>query len=246
MNEINIPDAFQKIKSWATQAEKVEAANYPDVQPLQYLLPKVRRSILGVDASLSEYQKQAVIGFEITGGANVGTKTRYVLPIHFAIMRAFELVPGLTIRLNDDAHISQDRKRGIKRSDNDLIFNLGIRLNATLAKELGLPKRSKLDRILFSASSDAILHPRRTGDHHYVVPSGYVPIRNRQEGFQTPETWLSGIRRIVRKHAAEELRGLPDALSSLFVTAERWHWSELIDRLPNDPRVENKNLRGKG
>ncbi|WP_342714101.1 hypothetical protein [Bradyrhizobium sp. B039] len=246
MNEISITDALQNIKSWATKAEQVQAANYPDVQPLRYLLPQARRSILGVDASLSEYQGQAVIGFGITGGANVGTKTRYVLPIHFAILRAFELVPGVTVRLNDDAHISRDRKRGITRSDDELIFNLGIRLKATVAKVLGLPKRSKLDRILFSAPPDAILHPRRTGDHHYVVPSGYVPIRNRHEGFQTQETWIAGIERIIRNPASSELGELPDTLRSLFMTAESWHWSELVDRLPCDPRIDSRNLRGKG
>ncbi|XIA63353.1 hypothetical protein ACFIOY_29880 [Bradyrhizobium sp. TZ2] len=235
LNKLSITDAFRAVQDWAAQAGGLDSAQYPDHSSLRFLLLKQRRSIVGVDAEMSSYDGQPVVGFQIQGEGAIGIKTRYVLPVHFAIMRSLELVPGISMRLNDDAHKAHHRRQGNERSDEELIYALGIHSSALLARESGLPKRSRLDRILFNAAPDAALYPRRTGDHHYVVPSGSVPLRTRLRYAQTQETWLEAVENSIRKAELPDLQALPNVLRMLFATADRWHRDELIDRLPDDP-----------
>ncbi len=238
LQQKNIIEAFDAVRAWADEAHtRSEGDNYSSIDQLRYVLDQPNHSILGVEERLSVNGNQSLVGFQIVGDPNVGTKTRYVLPIHFAIMRLFELVPGIILRLQDDAHRSVYARKGIHRTDDDLIFSLGIRLAASLAKEFGLPKRSRLDRILFNAPPDATLNPRRTNSYRHVVPSGSVLIRARQTHAQTQETWLKAVQGSLKKSKQDELRELPSTLKLLFMTADRWHWKELIDRLEDDPRL---------
>lgn len=231
--------AFEVVKTWAIEASQREGpSNHPNLDTLQYVLDTPERSIVGFEEELATFEERSVVGFQILGERNVGTKTRFVLPIHFVVMRGLELIPGVHMRLNDDPHRAVYRRKGVERSDDELIFSLSVRCNQALAEEFGLPRRSRLDRILFNAPPDAALNPRRGSDHRYVVPSGSVPIRTRHIHAQTQETWLRVAQSAIRKAKLQNrLVELPNVLRLLFVTADRWHWSDLIDRLDADPRL---------
>ncbi|MHC2318831.1 hypothetical protein ACVIHC_005877 [Bradyrhizobium diazoefficiens] len=239
LRELSAESALEVVGAWVIEASQCDdPANHPSLDALRYVLNTPERSIIGVDRQLAMFEGRSVVGFQIIGEPNVGTKTRFVLPIHFAVMRGLELIPGVRLRLNDDPHRAVYRRRGIERPDDELIYSLSISCKTTLAKEYGLPRRSRLDRILFNAPPDAALNPRRGSDHRYVLPAGSVPIRTRQIDAQTQETWLKVAKSAVRKsHHPNRLAELPEVLRSLFVTADRWHWTELIDRLDADPRL---------
>jgi hypothetical protein len=236
--ELSITAAFDAVRGWATKAAHITTSSeHPSLDQLRFVIEKRRRSIVHVDDEIASYHGRSVIGFQLVGEGNVGNRTRHVLPVHFVIMRLLELVPGISMRLNDDSHRKHFNQQGIDRPDEDLIYTLGIYFAESLAKEFGLPKRSRLDRVLFNAPPDTKLNPRRTGDHHFVVPSGSVLMRVRRGQAQTQETWLKVVASSIRKAKLDELRELPEILRLLFVVADRWHWDELLDRLDDDPRL---------
>jgi len=239
LRTLSAESAFEVVKTWAIEASQCdEPSNHPSLDALRYVLGTPARSIVGVEGELATHEGRSVVGFQILGEPNVGTKTRFVLPIHFTVMRGLELIPGVHIRLNDDPHRAYYRRKGVERSDDELIYSLSVSCERALAEEFGLPRRSRLDRILFNAPPDAVLNPRRGSNHRYIVPSGSVPVRTRHINAQTQETWIKVAKSAICKAKLQDkLAELPDVLRLLFITADRWHWSELIDRLESDPRL---------
>jgi len=241
LKKITIAEALTVVSEWTAKAAQSRgSSNAPDLEPLRYLLDTRRPSILGVDLELLAHKGQALVGFRLTQSETIGDqKTRYVLPIHFAIMRAFEVIPGIRLRLDGDSHEGDRAKRKVQRREEKLIYPMNIYLPAALAQKLGIKGQSRLDRILFNAPPDARLHPKRTGHHRVFVPSESVLLEYRGEPLQTQETWLRLAKLALTDGQHDGLRGLPTVLQSLFVTAERWHREELDGRLDDDPRWDH-------
>lgn len=235
MKELAASDAFIAIKSWAAAAAKGETqSECPEVSPLCFTLAK-DSTIRRVESKLHSYNGIGLIEFDIDGPKSEGVKTRYMLPVHFAITRLLELIPGVRVRMRGDAHETP----GDDRPAGELIYSLEVRFSASFKKSYEL-RESRLERILFNAPPDVRLHERRTGSYRYIIPSSFVPIRTRRLDAQNADTWLRVVAKAVRQGGADELLDAPEVLRQLFVTAERWHWAELIDRLEDDPRVSSR------
>jgi len=241
LKKLTIAEALAVLTEWSEKAMHSKgSSDAPDLEPLRYLLDIRRRSILGVDSEVTTHNGQALVGFRLAQSERISDqKTRYVLPVHFAMMRAFELIPGIRLKLDGDSHEGQRAKRNIRRQEEKLIYPMNIYLPAALAQKLGIKGRSRLDRVLFNAPPDARLHSKRTGHHRMFIPSESVLLEYRGEPLQTQETWLRLAKLALTDGQHDGLRGLPTVLQSLFVTAERWHREELDGRLDDDPRWDH-------
>jgi hypothetical protein len=231
---LNSVEAFKAIEQWSLEASKqATSSGHPNVAALGHLL-ETASYFRRVKHTPRDYQGQKVVEFDISNPSKAGVLTRYMLPVHFAIIRLLELIPGITVFMADVTHETLNNAR----PESDKIFALKARCAPSLAQIFGLPRVSRLDRIMFSAPPDTKLFERRTGDYHYIIPANYVPLRYRGVDAQTAETWLKVVVTAVTRSKSAELSNAPLVLRQLFLTAERWHWGELQDRLPEDPRVD--------
>jgi hypothetical protein len=240
MKEITAVELFGALKHWASEAKRKSPSAPPSLRPILFPLSNERTRSID-SAALAKFNSKTVVAFEIRGEGEVGIKTRHVLPVHFAILRALELVPGLRLYLQDDAHKTYDKAKGRSRTKSELIYHLKLRCK----KLAGKITQTKVDRILFNAPPDASLHERRTGDYRYIVPSGFVPLRIRKAGdVITQESLTSAVAALI----TASVKSTPFAknefvklLNDLFAIGDKWHWKELIDRTEED---KERDYRG--
>lgn len=241
MKKLPLLEAFAAVTEWASAAKRnASSSSFPSLEPLRYLLDKPNPSILGIDPGVTTLSGQVVIGLRLLGARSVGNeRTRYVLPIHFAMIRAFEIIPGARIKLDADSHAGDRAKRNVQRPQEKLIYPMNIHLPPAFAKSLDIRGASRLDRILHNAPPDARLHSKRTGNFRLFAPSESVLLEYRGDPLLTQHDWLRFTALALEKGGHKELQNLTDVLRSLFVTADRWHWDELDGRLESDPRWDD-------
>ena len=232
MNELNVGDAFSAITKWALEAAQSQShLECPDVAPLRFILAS-GSAIRRVSSQPHIYGDLELIEFDIDRPKDDGVLTRYMLPVHFAITRLLELIPGVSVRMRGDTH----PRPNDDRAADDLIFALEVRYSASFRRSFDF-KDGRLERILFNAAPGVRLHERRTGNYRYIIPSSFVPIRTRGLNAHNASDWMRVVDRAVRQGNENTLLVAPSVLRRLFVTSERWHWLDLIDRLQDDPRI---------
>lgn len=229
--------SLDTLSEWA-QLTKDQHASEPN--HASKLCFDLHRTKFVLNSEPVEYQKRTVIAFEVNGGKRVGVRKRHLLPAHFAVLRLLEIIPGMSLLLRDDQHRGQDLTTGRVRSEDEMIFNLAISISKPKAARLGILRATKLDRVLFDVSADTRLYERRSGDHRYITPSNFVPIRFRGEALRTQSDLVRAVESLVYD-APEEFsdrspREIIDLLKSLLAIGNDLHWNELIDRLPDDAR----------
>lgn len=233
MKALTAAEMFGALTHWAEEAKRKSPSAPPSLKPI--LLPlsnELTRSIS--KAALTKFNHKRIVAFDIRGQGQVGVKTRHALPVHFAILRALEIAPGMKLYLQDDAHKARDKIKGQLREDSDLIYHLTLEWLGAEGKN----KRAKVDRILFNAPPNASIHERRTGDHHFIIPSNFVLLRIRKaEDLMTQESFLRSIAvapRSPSKRADFSNDEFINLLGDLFALADKWHWGELVDRTNED------------
>lgn len=234
---MNAELAIDALSEWAQIARREQATKPSDASTLCFNMQKARFIL---SSALVEYRGRTLIAFEIDGGKRIGERKRHLLPAHFAVLRLLEVIPGLTLLLRDDQHRSQDVKTGRVRSEDEMIFNLAMKTSARKASRLRILQVTKLDRVLFDVNSDTRLYERRSGDHHYILPSCYVPIRFRGAPLHTQPDLVRAVKALVDDQPDGSLgkssSEIVDLLKTLLAVGNDRHWNELIDRLPGDTK----------
>jgi hypothetical protein len=216
-------EALEAIKGWTEKACAIEASkDCPDITALCFLIRKPAIHRVSVKSDLHKGHK--LIEFDIDAPGNAGRKTRYMLPVHFAITRLLELIPDVRLCI-----ISKGKK-------DDRYYYMTIRYPPKFRKAHDLRDANRLERIIFNAPPNAVVSEQRNGDYQCIAPSEYMLAKNRGDDKQNAERWL-GISQSVFGTPGDPLRDLPKVMRKLFVIAERWHWEELAGRLPDDPRI---------
>lgn len=229
METLEAKAALEVIKGWTEKAYAIEASkDCPDITSLCFLLhqPAIHRVSVRPDA----YKGHRLIEFDMDGPNKAGRKTRYMLPVHFAITRLLELIPDVRLCM-----VSKGKK-GAKEADR--YFYMTVRYPVKFQEAHQLKDRNRLERIIFNAPPNAVVSEQRNGNFQYIVPSEYVLAKHRGEDKQNAERWLE-IAQAVFGNPSHSLRDHPNVLRQLFVIAERWHWEELSGRLPDDPRLSS-------
>jgi hypothetical protein len=244
-------ESFANIRWWADEAIYRIRSGRTDMPSTDILRqnPVGEHSCCSIVETCAEVHddgrhKRIVIGIKTKRWPDEATRFRYVLPAHFAILRAIELVPGMSIFLANDRNKARDAAQGVRRSQDEMIYNLTLSVARGSLKIIG---RTELDRILFNIDPFTTLYARRSGDHHYILPSGAVPIttRIRKRPYSDQRAFLLAVRSMMLKKgrslpfSRQDIHGL---LKNLFVISDELHWSELIDRLPADERRRNRDF----
>jgi hypothetical protein len=241
-------EAFGSIRAWTDEAKKriqVGQLDLPSAKALRKLLPvnHPRCSIVETIPGYEVSNGRSVIGFKTRVWPKEATKPRYVLVVHFVVLRALELVPGIKVFLAGDRNKGRDAADGVSRPQEQMIFNLTVSIAKHKMRVLG---QTKLDRILFNVDKDTSLYARRKGDHHYIVPSGSIPIaaRIRKRPYSDQEALLRAVRAMIERPqrlpppcSANEML---DVLMDLFAIGDELHWGELDDRLPRDENYRRR------
>ncbi|HRF07567.1 MAG TPA: hypothetical protein PL193_02830 [Xanthobacteraceae bacterium] len=230
MRTIPTAEMFRALARWTEEAKLTKSSAPPSLEPI---LSDLHNSGIR-NAAEADMDSIKVVAFDIKGEGKLGVKTRHVLPVHFAILRALEMVPGMKLTLGDDTHKAQDKAKGQPRENSELIYHLVlIWRRANKSK-----KRVKVDRVLFNAPPNASIHERRTGDHHFIIPSNFVLLRiRRAEDLMTQESFLRAAEVALESSSSsvdfskEEFINL---LGNLFALGDKWHWKELRDRTSED------------
>jgi hypothetical protein len=224
-------EALKVIANWAAEAEQaLEGKDGPDASVLCFLLRKQAIHRVAVSADL--YEQNQLVEFDIDGPLKAGRKTRFMLPVHFAITRLLEIIPDVRLRLIN---------KGRTDAADERYFNMVVRYHPRFAKTHDLTDANRLERIIFNAPPDAEVGERRGGDYRRLIPSEYVLSKNRGYNKQGAERWVR-ICESVFAVPGDPLGTLPKVMRQLMIIAERWHWGDLSGRLPDDPRISS--LRG--
>jgi hypothetical protein len=248
-------DAFRRLREWANAARLRVQSNrtdLPSTKPLrETLLPEdhPRCSIIeaGIGYHMHKSRRRLLVGFKTRDWPDHATSFRYVLPVHFAVLRTMELVPGVRLFLSGDRNLARDLLRGVKRPQNQLIYDM--KLSAPKAKG----RRAidiKVDRILFNVDGRTSIYARRTGDHHHIVPEGSVPIttRVRKQPLWDQRAILRAVGELIARNRRGECpvaaEAIKELLEDLFTIADELHWSELIDRRPEDMLYDRGSVLG--
>lgn len=233
--------SYEYLRWWADEALfriRTGREDMPSTQQLREVFESDNPACSIIETQATAYKDglslRPVIGLKTKKWPTEATSFRYVLPAHFAIIRALELVPGARIYLEGDRNIARDRINGVCRPQDELIFNLKLRIPKTRGKN-GID--TKIDRILFNVDARTCLYARRTGDHHFILPSGSVPItaRIRKGRYSDRRLVIRSVKQRMRlRPRSAPFAGVVGLLEQLFLVSDKLHWSELIDRLPKD------------
>ncbi len=228
-NEINLADdlqglkvAFQSIRDWASTAEGIEAPADAPQFANPFFWPKIE-SIPGLPLPSIQSATLATKGFYAVRLTGVQTEGPRTFPAaYFGVVRTLELVPGIRMHIDDETKL--DHPDGGT-----------YRIILDVPKIKGLRQiRTSLGRILFDVPQDAKLHERRTKSHRVISPGSFVltkfrpktPPPTRVDVLQSAG-WLVERMAGYLPYGPDEIHNL---LASLFETADRWHWDELLDR----------------
>jgi len=241
--------SFEYLRSWADEAIyriRTNRHDLPSTQQLRDLFEADNPFCSIILTKVTSYddgsQKRSVIGLKTKKWPAEAKTFRHVLPAHFAIIRALELVHGARIYLEGDRNMARDRRKGVHRSRAELIFDLKL----SIPKTRGTARiETKIDRILFNVDAHTSLYARRTGDHHFILPSGSVPIaaRIRDGRYTDRQRVLRSVKERMRlKSQSEPFASVVGLLQDLFFISDELHWSELIDRLPKDKAYRQRDF----
>lgn len=219
--------AFNSLQAWRTEAKSRTSNNPPEFDGPLFLPESTRRSIFDVKRIRRDGQRF----YEITvPGPTNQLHPRRFLPVHFAIMRSLELVPGVSMKMGDQTG-RQDRKVGWERLDEERIYRINLRVGKW---------STPLCRVLFRVPPNAELHERRNYDHRFVVPSAHVLTKlRRRVPPRTQDEVIDHIRNLIdvakwRHFLPFNSNQMVSLLEDLFTISDAWHWKELADRLSSE------------
>jgi hypothetical protein len=219
-----IQASFDDLRKWANEANLRSGDNPPDFQHPMVLPEGTRRSI--ISAKPANRSDRKLVAFRVL--TNVETREpRHVLPVHYAIMRALELVPGMLLRMID-------KSAGKDRLVDERIYNVMLIIPDGTQRKLkqhGHKTFNKVSimRVLFAAPPDAELHEIYRSDYHLIVPGNYVLTKlHSKDDVIGQQSVLDAVRKLFKISTnglnAEEMAAL---LVDLFKLGQKWHGAEL-------------------
>lgn len=205
--------AFEIIEAWANEARnsiKTKRKRYSP-PPLEALIDALSgKFFLTARIGKLDEQGRALISLKVSGPKKSDPPViRYMLPVHAAMTRAFELA-GANVKLI----------RGSGGGIEKFYFDLKID-----------KFRTNLHRAMFGMISSGRLweRPDLYQGYRYVVPANYLA----GVGF-TRRDMLNAISEKLEKRSPKSLIAEPQAVNSLlntlFALADYWHWDELEGR----------------
>lgn len=233
-----LADAFRGLRDWTSKAKEGlgrDTARLPPIRPLLKPLPKGHPQQSIVRAKAKHQKGRSLVAFKTRRWPAYATRDRRIKPVHFAILRALELVPGMRVFLNGN------RKPSVTKAS-EMIFNLSLGISPTKARRLRTFQTTKLDRILFNVGRYAMIYERRLGDHIDIIPCRSVPIRCRPRKLIDQYSVVRAVERLVSDFGSElpfTAWDMRELLEDLFAISDHLHWDELIDRLPSDELHRN-------
>jgi hypothetical protein len=227
---------FDAIKDWTVKAEAANSQEPPDLKPLLDALDEGPPRCFWHDGQTEDHRKRPVIAFGTGKKTSVNSSRRYVLPLHFAMMSALELIPYVSLT-------KKNKQPERKKDDQIHVFNLTVNREKKKNKHKTFSTTS-IFRILFNAPMDASIRERRGKDFHFVIPDNFILERYRSQTSRDNTTQRNVL------DAAKKLVGDPPfhspwrhpfnademiaVLRSLFMIGDEWYWGDLLDRLPLD------------